>query len=84
MGTCQPLIDKNYDDDKGDNDADQKNGNNDDDDDGKKEDWLEAAGGRDDVNHGVDRLHCSVLLSALLVHCFVHTPLNAQLHYTAL
>ena len=61
-----PWSDKNYDDDKGDNDADQNNGNNDDED----QHWLEAAGGRDDVNPGVDRLYCSV-------------PLNALLHYTA-
>ena len=33
----------------------------DDDDDGG---WLEAAGGRDDVNPGVDRLRCSALFKA--------------------
>ena len=54
----------------------------DDDDDGG---WLEAAGGRDDVNPGVDRLRCSALFKAnppqpqLLLLCRHYTVKNSTI-----
>ena len=49
----------------------------DDDDEEQQQHWLEAAGGRDDVNPGVDRLHCSALSNAKLTtatHCLMQNP----------
>ena len=50
-------IKRGVDDDEGAHDDNNYNGDTDDDDD--DDGWLKAAGGRDDVNPGVDRLHCS-------------------------
>ena len=52
------------------------------DDDGDDDGWLEAAGGRDDVNPGVDRLRCSAPCGHLVhsrTQCTTNRPPSAVL-----